>query len=106
MVKTVDSDAEYYHILASSRKVVVQWSAAWCSHCKAIAPKLAEYDDDFADVTFIKVDVDEFPEVSEKAGLRAMPTFHFYLNGLKADELVGADNAKLIRCINRLASEE
>lgn len=35
-----------------------------------------------------------------------MPTFHFYLNGLKADELVGADNAKLIQHINRLASEE
>ncbi|KAF9383685.1 Cytoplasmic thioredoxin isoenzyme 2 [Podila verticillata] len=106
MVKTIESDAEYYHVLASSKKVVIQWSAVWCSHCKAIAPKLTEYDEDFADITFIKVDVDEFPEVSEKAGLRAMPTFHFYLNGHKTDELVGADNAKLIQHINHLASEK
>jgi len=31
------------------------------SHCKAIAPKLAQYNEDFEDITFIKVDIDDLP---------------------------------------------
>ncbi|KAF9161278.1 Cytoplasmic thioredoxin isoenzyme 2 [Mortierella sp. AD011] len=104
MVKTIESREEYEKILSSNKKVVVQWSAIWCSHCKAIAPKLAQFDHDYEDITFIKVDIDDLLDVSEEAGLRAMPTIHFFHNGEKFDELVGADDTKLLEHINNLAA--
>ncbi|KAI7817461.1 thioredoxin-like protein [Gamsiella multidivaricata] len=102
-IKVVTSREEYDEILSSQEKVVVQWSAVWCSHCKAIAPKLAQYDEDYAGITFIKVDIDDLPDVSEEAGLRAMPTIHFFHNRQKVDELVGADNTALLQQIKDLA---
>merc|ERR1739848_716460 len=43
------------------------------------------------DVKFYKVDVDDASEVSAKAGINCMPTFHFYKNGAKVDTMEGAD---------------
>ncbi|KAF9356629.1 Cytoplasmic thioredoxin isoenzyme 2 [Mortierella sp. AD094] len=104
MVKTIESREEYEKTLFSNKKVVIQWSAVWCSHCKAIAPTLAQFDRDYEDITFIKVDIDDLPDVSEEAGLRAMPTIHFFHNGEKFDELVGADNTRLLEQVNNLAA--
>ncbi|CAO3572665.1 unnamed protein product [Mortierella alpina] len=105
MIKQVKSREEFDQVLASHAKVVIQFTAIWCSHCKAIAPTLAEYDRDFEDIAFIKVDIDDLPEVSEDAGIRAMPTIHFIYQGQRSDELVGADNTKLIQQINALAAK-
>ncbi|KAF9951824.1 Cytoplasmic thioredoxin isoenzyme 2 [Mortierella alpina] len=105
MIKQVESREEFDKVLASHDKVVIQFTAVWCSHCKAIAPKLTEYDQDFEDITFIKVDIDDLPEVSQDAGIRAMPTIHFIYQGQRSDELVGADNTKLIQQINALAAK-
>jgi thioredoxin 1 len=47
------------------------------------------------DVEFVKVDVDEADDVAGSVGIQAMPTFHFYRNGRKIDEMMGADQATL-----------
>mgnify|MGYP006109169279 CR=1 FL=1 len=51
--------------------------------------------EEFADVVFVKVDVDEAADVAEKCGISAMPTFQFYKGGNKVDSFSGADEAKL-----------
>jgi thioredoxin-like negative regulator of GroEL len=45
----------------------------------------------FKDVHFIKVDVDETPDVAQELGVKAMPTFYFFRNGEKVDDLMGAN---------------
>jgi thioredoxin 1 len=53
---------------------------------------------------FINLDVDEVPDVAEKAEVRAMPTFQIYKNGVKVEEVVGANPAKLEQAIKKYAS--
>jgi thioredoxin-like negative regulator of GroEL len=47
----------------------------------------------------VKVDVDEADDIAQFAGIRAMPTFHFYKGGSKVDEMMGADQNKLVSLI-------
>ena len=80
---------------AGDKLVVVDFTASWCGPCQVIAPKFEEMEKEFPDCIFYKVDVDKNEETSEAEGINAMPTFKFYRNGKKVDEMTGASEAKL-----------
>jgi thiol-disulfide isomerase/thioredoxin len=40
-------------------QVVIDFTAAWCGPCRAIAPLFVEHAKKFTQVVFLKVDVDE-----------------------------------------------
>jgi thioredoxin 1 len=46
-----------------------------------------------------QVDVDECGESAAAAGVEAMPTFMFYRQGKKVQQLMGADPAKLTQAV-------
>ncbi|WEW60894.1 thioredoxin trx1 [Emydomyces testavorans] len=70
--------------------IVIDCFATWCGPCNAIAPKVTELSEKYPDVGFYKVDVDEVSDVAQELGVRAMPTFVFFKNGEKVDEVLGA----------------
>jgi thioredoxin 1 len=57
--------------------------------------------EEYAHVTFVKVDVDEADDVAANEGISAMPTFKFYKGGQKIDEMMGADLAKLTSLLQK-----
>jgi hypothetical protein len=50
---------------------------------------------------FIKIDVDELPQLAQQLGIRAMPTFIFFKDGEKAQELIGADPGTLSKLVEK-----
>ncbi|GFP57783.1 hypothetical protein ACSS6W_007377 [Trichoderma asperelloides] len=101
-VKTAE---EYKQVIKAQDKVIVDCYATWCGPCKAIAPILEKVSEEaeFKDkVHFVKFDVDELPELSQELGIRAMPTFLFYKNGQKVDEMVGANPPMLLQNLKKL----
>jgi len=96
-VKILTDDSQFQPELrnAGSKLVVVDFHATWCGPCLRIAPTFVKYSTKYSQAVFLKIDVDQCKDVAEKCGISAMPTFQFYKNRVKIDELRGADPSAL-----------
>merc|ERR1712228_1123966 len=103
MVAYLETKADYDEALKNA-KVVIDFTATWCSPCKRIGPVFEKLAEQYPDIKFFKVDVDKNGEVSELEGISAMPTFKFYIGG-KAQDFVlqGASEEKLKEHLQKLA---
>ncbi|KYN96163.1 thioredoxin 1 [Plasmodium gaboni] len=104
MVKIVTSQAEFDSIISQNELVIVDFFAEWCGPCKRIAPFYEECSKTYTKMVFIKVDVDEVSEVTEKENITSMPTFKVYKNGSPVDTLLGANDSALKQLIEKYAA--
>ena len=75
--------------------VVIDFFATWCGPCKRIAPTYEKLSESFPGIVFLKVDVDESPEIVNQYDINAMPTFVFLKDGKEVKRVEGADMAGL-----------
>ncbi|GJD11767.1 Thioredoxin [Galdieria sulphuraria] len=103
MVRQVSNLSEFDRVLkeAASKLVVVDFFAQWCGPCHFVAPFIDNFATKYPQVVFVKIDVDQASDVASSCGISAMPTFHFYKNSKKANELVGADPNTLENLIKK-----
>jgi len=102
-VHNVNSKAEFDTALKAKDVVVLDCFATWCGPCKAIAPQVVKLSEDYGDAHFIKIDVDEVPDVAQELAIRAMPTFIVFKNGEKVAEIVGANPPALKAAVEKYA---
>ena len=95
-VTVCGDESAFEKAVSSPSGSVVYFTASWCGPCRMISPVYEELASGAGDgTTFLKVDVDDQPEVAAAAGVTAMPTFKFFKDGQLLDTIVGADAAKL-----------
>ena len=58
----------------------------------------------FTNAHFVKLDVDEVPDVAQELGIRAMPTFIIFKGEEKLKEVVGANPKALLAAIESAVS--
>lgn len=69
--------------------VLVDFYADWCGPCKMIAPILEEVAAERADITVLKVNVDEAAALAGRFGIVSIPTLIVMKEGREATRLVG-----------------
>ena len=86
------SDASFENdVLKSNVPVLVDYWAEWCGPCKMIAPILEEITGDYqGKLKIAKVNVDENPQVTQKYGIRSIPTLMMFKDGNVQAQKVGA----------------
>nr|QDY51808.1 thioredoxin [Mimiviridae sp. ChoanoV1] len=98
MLIKLEQELTLKQILESNPQKVLclYFTATWCGPCKAIAPEVDKLNTSYNDnVLFVKVDVDNFEDLTEECGVSAMPTFVLYKEGKEIDRLQGADKKNL-----------
>ena len=69
--------------------VVIDLYADWCGPCRMLAPILAQLEEEYADVKFCKINVDEEGELAHIFNVTSIPMIAFVKNNTFADVSVG-----------------
>jgi len=77
-------------VLQSSVPVIVDFWAPWCPWCKRLMPDFDSLSSEFVGrLAFVKVNVEESPEIASRYGVQGLPTLKFFCGGRPLAEIVG-----------------
>jgi thioredoxin 1 len=88
---TLTQDNFDQEVLASEVPVLVDYWAPWCGPCRQLGPVIEQIADERAGAIKVgKVNVDEQPELAQRAGVQGIPLVVAYRDGRPAARAVGA----------------
>ncbi|KAK4368273.1 hypothetical protein RND71_012065 [Anisodus tanguticus] len=100
-VVSIESEEQFNNSLRKvqdeSLPAIFYFTAVWCGPCRLLSPVIGQLSEKFPHVTTYKVDIDKegLGNALSKLNIHSVPTLHFYQNGKKTSEVIGADVQRL-----------
>ena len=89
--------------IADNEFLMVDFWAAWCAPCRAMAPMLDRLAGEFPSLRIVKIDADANVEVLKEYDVTSLPTLLVYRSGNRVEQLVGkVPYALMVRAIQAL----
>lgn len=87
-----------------SLSAIFYYTAVWCSPCRLLSPIIKQLSEKYPHVTTYKVDIDHkgLGNALSNMDIHSVPTVHLFRNGLKANEVIGADVQLLKNMMEKL----
>jgi thioredoxin 1 len=87
-------------VLKSEQPVLVDFSAAWCPPCRAMAPWIEKLAEELAGRAVVAtIDVDESPQTAHRFGITSMPTLMVFKGGRVVEQTLGARSLVALRSL-------
>lgn len=108
MIKKLEKLEDFVSTIKTEKKVLVDFNATWCGPCRMMGRVIEDVEEDYPDITFLKVDTDQFPQIAQQFGVMSIPTLIPFVNGKRAfvveegekkDVLLGARDEDTFRNI-------
>jgi thioredoxin 1 len=103
-VVTLEDGTFEQEVLKNETPVLVDFWAAWCGPCKAIAPAVDEIAHEYkGKIKVGKLDIDTHQGVPQKYGIRSIPTLLLFKDGRVVDTIIGAvPKSKLVDAVKKV----
>jgi thioredoxin len=105
-VKEVSDSSFEKDVLGSSKPVLVDFWAQWCTPCRMLAPTVEAVAQQFSDTAnVVKLNVDDNPSTAQRYGIKGIPTLILFREGKEVERVVGATSKESItRMIDKYVS--
>jgi len=96
-VKEVSDSSFETDVLGSSKPVLVDFWAQWCTPCRMLAPTVEAVAERFHDsANVVKLNVDDNPSTAQRYGIKGIPTLILFREGKEVERVVGATSKESI----------
>ena len=82
----LETEKDFKDLITKEKKVLVDFFATWCGPCKMLGPVLEKAE---SKLKVIKVDTDEFEDLSREYGVMSIPTLVLIENGKEIKRNIG-----------------
>ncbi|MCA9770128.1 thioredoxin [Candidatus Dependentiae bacterium] len=84
-------------LIKEYNRVVVDFYAPWCSPCNRMSPMMDELAQEFNDILFIKINIDNMKQLVSRYSIMSIPTFMFFKNGNHVHRFTGIQSKSTMR---------
>jgi len=96
-VKEVSDSSFEQDVLGSSKPVLVDFWAQWCTPCRMLAPTVEAVAQQYSDTAnVVKLNVDDNPSTAQRYGIKGIPTLILFREGKEVERVVGATSKESI----------
>jgi thioredoxin 1 len=96
-VREVSDSSFETDVLQANAPVLVDFWAEWCAPCRALTPTIEAVAEKYAgSANVFKVNVDENPSISQRYGIKGIPTLILFKGGKEEERVVGATSKEAI----------
>ena len=88
MPKEIKTAAEFDEFTKEG-KVLVDLFATWCGPCRMLSPIVDQVEQEHPEVKFVKIDVDELPQIAARYNVASIPTLVLLQDGQLVNKSIG-----------------